>query len=321
MRTRAWLVVALGSWLLACEGDGAATGGQPDGGADVADVELTDVGFTDLADDRSEPPPEAPAEVVETPAEVVETPAEVVEAAAEVWEPPVEVVETSDGVGEEVGPSPDLPAGFGMRVASLTLTLPDLCYPSGQTCVPLNGLVDAALVSALEDAQAPLDLVGVFGEPIDGVTPFAFGAALCTHPSGAATQCQPAPDAPEAQALMDAHALAPEVCPAGYTGPCFQAGPADVLLDLPLFGGAFGLRQAVVMGVLDGVPAQAVEAGTIRGFLPRALAEKYQIGGVGADPVLVADVFPAQTEQLEGQAGWWVTLGYRGVRVDVVLGP
>jgi hypothetical protein len=107
---------------------------------------------------------------------------------------------------------------------------------------------------------------------------------------------------------------------AGYTpapgvtnGPCFHAGPADVVIvtenfDLPL-------GNAEIAGTYEGDPATGLVSGTLRGFLTTADAEATPLPKdlqMSTGAMNVAGLLPGGTDNCaghddtdEGGTGWW----------------
>jgi hypothetical protein len=101
--------------------------------------------------------------------------------------------------------------------------------------------------------------------------------------------------------------------PGSTSGPCFHAGPADVVIvttdfDLPL-------TNAEIAATYEGDPATGLVSGTLRGFLSTAAAEatplpKDIMSMTGA--ANVAGLLPGGLDNCaghddtdDGGAGWW----------------
>jgi len=207
------------------------------------------------------------------------------------------------------------PSRAAFRLLTLEMAAPDLCYPPGEACQPLNALASQILQGAIDDPDEPLVLVGLFRDFLEPASMHAltFGAGTCQG-SGITWSCALDNADPAAVATFDVHYVLEGECGAGVVAPCFQSEPRDVLLDLAAFGGSLGLRQATLRGAFS--TKDTIEGGGLRGFLPRALAEKYVLSGVGAVPVPLADLFADAPSDLDGLAGWWVSLRWWAVKVS-----
>jgi hypothetical protein len=181
--------------------------------------------------------------------------------------------------------------------------------------MPLNQTVTVVLQDAIDDPSDPFVLVGLFHDFLEpgGVHTLTFGAGVCEG-AGVDWSCAADTTNPAAVSSLDVTYAGAESCPDGGELPCFTSAAADVLLALPAFGGSLGLRQAVLSGRFS--TKDTVEDGVLNGFLPRSLAETYAFGGLGAEPVLLADLFEDAPTVLDGEPGWWVKLTWWAVKVD-----
>ena len=298
---------------------------SPDVGSDLGTTEL---GFADTsAEDAPEDPDLTSDDVSDElpPEPLAET---VMETAVE---PPSDTLEPRpESIMEEV--SPELPleiipetdaeiitgAAKAYLVTSLSVDAPELCMPTASNCVPMNGLLSAYFQSAIDDHEEPLLVMALFEAFLDDSAPqsMRFGNASCDWDDGLAQSCAFDLSDPKNVAELSASYVLSGACGEGITGPCFQTDPQQVFLAFPLFGTHFGLLAAELRGAFQGVGLAEMSPGEIRGFLPRALAEKYQIAGFGAEPVLVSDLFVEPSVDVNGVNGWWMTLSVSGRSVD-----
>lgn len=309
------LLAALSLWGCSSSESGQEASSDLGSTETLGDIGTTELGFADAADEVAAEPgaesaPEAQTEISELLPEVVPEPIpEVLEEPTP--EPPPEVVSET---------SVEIIAGSAKAylVTSLSVETPELCMPSGTTCVPMNGLLSAYFQSAIDDPEDPLLVMALFEDFLDDSAAQAmrFGNASCDWDDDLAQSCAFDLSDPKNVADLSVNYVLSGACGEGLSGPCFQTDAQQVFLAFPLFETHFGLLAAALRGGFQGIGLAELAPGEIRGFLPQSLAQKYQVSGVGAEPVLVSDLFVDAPVSVNGVEGWWMSLSVTGRAID-----
>jgi hypothetical protein len=217
---------------------------------------------------------------------------------------------------------PTEPRGF--RVSALSVEAPDLCYPTGaEGCQPVNGVVNAYLADALDDADNPLDFLGFFQEFLspEGAHDLDFGAAICDRDNGVPQSCWFDAGSGDTLDRLSVHYVPQGQCGNGIPAPCFLSDPASVQLDLPFFGITLALVGAEIRGSFSGPGLSQLTGGVIHGLLPLSHASNVQICLQQGVCVLLSDLFVNEpADEVDGIVGWWVTLSLEGLQVSVPAG-
>jgi hypothetical protein len=222
--------------------------------------------------------------------------------------------------GACVGEIPPPPAGF--RLSTLSIDAPPLCLDLAQIgeCTDVTALINGLVGAALDDAEAPTDLLGIFD-------PFVFGAEGATLSFSNASCARSAEGVIESCWLPDGATPATsdeltlsdvDACSDALPAPCYtSAAPSMALdvMDLP-----FALVGVETSGGFSS-ELDAIEAGQITGLLPKAYA--MQVGWAFGDTVFtLADALANEPiEEQGGITGWTLQLSYSALRVPLSEPP
>jgi hypothetical protein len=324
----ALLIGSLLAWALACSSESEQAGsGLADTQETGGDTSTTELGFVDTdTETGTDAISETSPDLVDISPELdPETDLEVQEELSSEPNPELEpelepeiIAETSPEIVPDTGPEVITGSSKAYLVTSLGVDAPELCMPSGATCVPMNGLMTAYFQSAIDDPEAPLLIMALFEDFLndEATQAMRFGNASCDWDDDLAQSCSFDLSDPKNVADLTVSYVLAGACGDGVTGPCFQTDPQEVFLSFPLFASHFGLLATEIRGAFQGLGLGELGAGEIRGFLPRSLAEKYQVSGVGAEPVLVSDLFVDPPVEVNGVEGWWMSLSVTGREID-----
>ena len=219
--------------------------------------------------------------------------------------------------GACVGEIPPPPAGF--RLSTLTIDAPPLCLDLAQIgeCTDVTALINGLIGAALDDAEAPTDLLGIF-------TPFVFGgegatlsfsnAACARSAEGMIESCW-LPDGATPATSDDLTLSDVDACSDVLPAPCYTSTAPSMALDV--MGLPFALVGVETSGGFS-PELDAIAVGTITGLLPKAYA--MQVGWAFGDTVFtLADALANEPiEEQGGITGWTLSLSYSALRVPLI---
>ena len=231
------------------------------------------------------------------------------------------------------GPVPTAPAAF--RITELSLLDPHVFYElGGLVCIDGTGVVNteiATLIDEDEDMDGLLDLSAMLlFRPLEqvllGQTVDLRGGECSTDPTACALDTFAAGRRLTFDNVGAGECLGPLVgTTSGETpvsevaAPCFVTEGTDVSLDLGT-GDPVPLRDVQIGGTWNAEPADAVETGLLRGFLPETVADSLDgPDGLPFSAFLRGGTGTCATgddrDVHDTESGWWFYLSFEAAEV------